>query len=79
MDLMQIWLNETLYRERLAAAEQERHRRATWVVAPGPIQRLRLAIGRQLLALVRQAQLFVRSSKGNLSRSGPARLRKLQR
>ncbi len=53
MDPMQIRLNEVLYCERLAAAEQAR-RRATWVAAPGLIERLWPAIKRQLSALGRQ-------------------------
>jgi hypothetical protein len=75
MDPMQIRLNEALYRERLAAAEQER-RRTTWVVVPGPIERLRLTIGRQLLALGRRVRLFLLSGEGNRLRIRPTRSRR---
>jgi hypothetical protein len=47
MDPMQIRLNDALYHERLAAAEQAR-RRASWVRAPRLIERLRLAIVKRL-------------------------------
>jgi hypothetical protein len=62
MDPMQIRLNEVLYRERLAAAEQAR-RRATWVRAPRLLERLRLAIVRRLSALGRQVQARLVHSK----------------
>ena len=48
---MTIQLNETLYRERLQAAAEARQRRATWVAAPSPIDRLRQAVGKQLISL----------------------------
>jgi hypothetical protein len=56
IDPMTIRLNETLYRERLQAAEAARQRRATWVAAPSPIDRLRQAIGRQLISLGQRMQ-----------------------
>jgi hypothetical protein len=37
---MQIWLNQAQHRERLAAAEAARRRRASWVTRPDPISRL---------------------------------------
>jgi hypothetical protein len=56
IDPMTIRLNETLYRERLQAAEAVRQRRATWVAAPSPIDRLRQEIGKQLIVLGQRVQ-----------------------
>ena len=53
IDFTTIRLNETLYRERLQAAAEAHQRRATWIVAPSPIERLRQALGAQLIALGR--------------------------
>lgn len=54
IDKATMQLNETLYRERLQAAAESRQRRATWVVAPSPIERLRQAIGTRLISLGQQ-------------------------
>ena len=56
IDKTTIQLNETLYRERLQAAAEARQRRATWVAVPGPIDRLRQAIGKQLIGLGQRMQ-----------------------
>ena len=56
IDITTIRLNETLYRERLQAAAEARQRRATWVVAPSPIERLRQAIGKRLIRLGQRLQ-----------------------
>jgi hypothetical protein len=56
IDKATIQLNETLYRERLQAAAEARQRQATWVAAPSPIDRLRQAIGRQLISLGQRMQ-----------------------
>jgi hypothetical protein len=65
MDPMQIRLSQALYRERLAAAEQARQQRATWVAAPGLIDRLRRAIGARLIGLERQVQAYLPAGKSN--------------
>jgi hypothetical protein len=57
IDTTTIQLNETLYRERLQAAAEARQRRATWVAAPSPIERLRQAIGSRLTSFLPQQQL----------------------
>ena len=44
------------HQERLQAAEAERQRQAAWVAAPGPIDRLRQAIGKQLIVLGQRVQ-----------------------
>ena len=56
IDFTTIRLNETLYRERLQAAAEARQRRSTWVAAPSPIDRLREALGRQLVNLGQRKQ-----------------------
>ena len=56
IDITTIRLNETLYRERLQAAAEARQRRATWVVEPSPIARLRQAIGKRLISLGQRMQ-----------------------
>jgi hypothetical protein len=56
IDQTTIQLNETLYRERLQAAEAARQRRATWVAAPSPIDLLRQVLGRQLISLGQRMQ-----------------------
>ena len=56
IDFTTIRLNETLYRERLQAAAEAHQRRATWIVAPSPIERLRQAIGTRLISLGQQMQ-----------------------
>jgi hypothetical protein len=60
-----IRLNETLYRERLQAAEQARQRRATWTSGTHVIDRLRLAIGRQLMTLGQQMQMHPTANRAN--------------
>jgi hypothetical protein len=44
------------YQERLQVAEAARQRRATWVRVPSPIDRLRQAIGKQLIILGQRVQ-----------------------
>jgi hypothetical protein len=66
LDPNTIRLNETLYRERLQAADQARQRRATWTSDSHLIDRLRLAIGTQLRALRQQVHLHLPSGKVNL-------------
>ena len=56
IDPTTIRLNETLYRQRLQAAAEAR-RRATWVAAPSPIERLQQAIGERLISLGQWMQL----------------------
>jgi hypothetical protein len=56
IDFTTIRLNETLYRERLQAAAEARQRRAIWVAAPSPIDRLRQAIGKRLINLGHRIQ-----------------------
>ena len=56
IDKTTIQLNETLYHERLQATAEARQRRATWIAAPSPIERLRQAIGTRLISLGQQMQ-----------------------
>ena len=56
IDKTTIQLNETLYRERLQVAAEARQRRATWVAALSPIERLRQAIGTRRISLGQQVQ-----------------------
>jgi hypothetical protein len=60
-----IRLNETLYRERLQAAEQARQRRATWISGSHVFDRLRLALGRQLMMLGLQIQRHAAANDAN--------------
>jgi hypothetical protein len=56
MDPMTSRLAQIQYQERLDAAEAARQRRATWVAAPSLIDRLRQAIGKQLIVLGQRMQ-----------------------
>lgn len=59
IDPTTIRLNETLYRERLQAAAQAQHWRATSVTAPSFIEWLRQAIGIRLISLGLRMQVPV--------------------
>jgi hypothetical protein len=56
IDPMTSRLAQVYYQERLQAAEAARQRRATWVAAPSPIDRLRQVIGKQLIILGQRVQ-----------------------
>ncbi len=56
LDPMTSRLAQVLYQERLQAAQAARQRRTRWVAIPGPIDRLRLAIGKQLISLGQRVQ-----------------------
>ena len=56
LDPMTSRLAQVLYQERLQAAQAARQRRTTWAAIPGPIDRLRQAIGKQLIILGQRVQ-----------------------
>jgi hypothetical protein len=56
INLTTIRLNEALYCERLQAANAARRWRATSVVAPSSVERLRQALGQRLISLGQQMQ-----------------------
>jgi hypothetical protein len=56
IDPMTSRLAQVQHQERLQAAEAARQRQATWVAIPGPIDRLRQAIGKQLIVLGQRVQ-----------------------
>jgi hypothetical protein len=57
IDPMTSRVAQVQYQERLQAAQAARQRRATWVTVPGPIDRLRQAIGKQLITLGQRVQV----------------------
>ena len=56
IDPMIYQLVQVQQQERLQEAEAARQQRVTWVAAPSPIDRLRQAIGRQLISLGQRMQ-----------------------
>ena len=49
-------LYQALHHEQLQAAAEARQRRATWVAAPSPIERLRQALGARLIRIGQRMQ-----------------------
>ena len=49
-------LYRALHQEQLQTAAEARQRRATWVAAPSPIERLRQALGARLIRIGQRMQ-----------------------